>query len=99
MTSGAETVFLHEWRAEVPANYQLRAILAVVDEALDVLSADFEGLLFDPFGTPVDGADGLRPAVPMVRRPGDGCAGLGFHGHRTARPHKTPNLETQPEPY
>lgn len=33
--------------------------------------------LLDRLGTATAGATGLQPAVPLVCRPGDGCAGLG----------------------
>ena len=37
-------------------------------------------LLQHPLGAAADGADGLQPAVPLVRGSGDGCSGLGTHG-------------------
>ena len=35
------------------------------------------GVLFDPLGAAVDGAAGVRPAVPLVRGPGRGRRGVG----------------------
>ena len=86
--------------ARVPADHPLRRIRAIVDEALEVLSPDFDGLyaqmgrpsiapekllralLLQAFysvaiGAPADGAARLQPAVPLVRRPVDGRAGVG----------------------
>ncbi len=85
--------------ARVPPDHPLRLIRAVVDEALDVLSTEFDGLyarhgpvdcageaaagiaaaglLLDPLRAAVDGATRLQPAVPLVRRFGDGRAGVG----------------------
>ncbi len=89
--------------ARVPANHPLRAIRAIVDEALEVLSPDFDGL-YSRIGRPSIPPEkllralflqafysirserqlmeqmGLQPALPLVRRPGDGCADLGCHG-------------------
>ena len=42
---------------------------AAVDSAGEAASGDaFAGVLFDPLGTAVDGATGIRPPVPVVRR-------------------------------
>ena len=45
--------------ARVPADHPLRAIRAIVDEALEVLSADFEGLY-----ARVADSDTSRPGIP-----------------------------------
>ena len=96
--------------ARVPPDHPLRLIRAVVDEALDVLSPEFDRLYArvgrpgiapekllralllqafysDPVRTAVDGAAGLQPAVPLVRRLVDGRAGLGCqHVQQEPRP-------------
>src|SRR5690606_41540112 len=35
------------------------------------------GVFLGPFGAATDGADGVQSVVPLVRRTGDGCTGLG----------------------
>ena len=77
--------------ARVGQSHPLRAIRALVNEALAALVSDFSALyspigrpdptgetvagdaaasvLFDSFGAAVDGATGVRPVVPLVRRP------------------------------
>ena len=78
--------------ARVGQSHPLRAIRALVNEALTALAsvlfgavfADWAavnptgetvtgdaaaGVLFDSFGAAVDGATGVRPVVPLVRRP------------------------------
>ena len=77
--------------ARVRRDHPLRAIRAIVNEALAALEGEFcgalcadraavdpageaaagdavAGVLFDPLGAAVDGAAGVRPAVPLVRR-------------------------------
>ena len=84
----------------VPTDHPLRLIRTVVDEALDVLSPEFDrlyarvgrpsiapekllrallraGILLGTVRAAADGADRLQLAVPLVRRLGDGCAGVG----------------------
>ena len=81
-------------------DHPLRAIRAIVNEALAALSGEFAalyapdgpaldpareaaagdavaGVLFDPLGAAVDGAAGVRPAVPLVRRARRRRCGLG----------------------
>ena len=82
--------------AWVPAGHPLRVIRAIVDEALDVMSRDFEAL-YARVGRPSIPPEKLlralllqafygiqserqlmeQPAVPLVRRLGDGRSGLG----------------------
>ena len=86
--------------ARVPADHPLRLIRAVVDEALDVLSPEFDRL-YACVGRPSIAPEKLVRALllqafysvrserqlmeqigynllfPLVRRPGDGCAGVG----------------------
>ena len=49
------------------------------------------GLLRHPVGAPVNGAARLQPAVPLVRRPGDGRSGPGRNTERDWRGQKRSN--------
>ena len=43
---------------------------SALDPAREAAAGDaVAGVLFDPLGAAVDGAAGVRPAVPLVRRP------------------------------
>ena len=54
---------------------------AAFDPAGEAAAGDAAaGVLFDPLGAAVDGAAGVRPAVPLVRRPRRRRCGLGSLG-------------------
>ena len=56
----------------------LRADRAAVDRAGEAASGDaVAGVLLDPLGAAADGAAGVRPAVPLVRRDRGRRCGLG----------------------
>ena len=56
----------------VPASHPLRTIRKLADTALQRMSALFDTLavLFAAQRADAEGAAGLQPAVPLVRRPG-----------------------------
>ena len=89
--------------ARVRRDHPLRAIRAIVNEALAALEREFAalyspigrpsippekllramllaGVLFDPLGAAADGAAGIRPSVPLVRRHRRRRCGLGPFG-------------------
>ena len=71
---------MNEALAALEARFRgaLRADRAAVDRAGEAAAGDaVAGVLFDPLGAAADGAAGIRPAVPLVRRDRHRGCGLG----------------------